>query len=136
MSFEQGSGSIAGNVTALRTGAGAPSGEEKKDSKPGKRARRARTGRTDHAGQEAVINQTLLREKLPHLVKLIKAKEEAAADLSDAVKKIAEQTGYLAKVVLRRAKAEASDNYADRQKEVVQLALAFEADTPFLKDAK
>lgn len=95
--------------------------------------KRPRLGRTDKGGQEAVINQILLMQKLPHLVKLVKAKEAAAEDLSEAVKKVAEQTGYFAKVVLRRAKAEAGEDYADQQKEARQLSLIFEVDTPFLK---
>lgn len=108
-------------------------GNESTPKKGGKRGKAARVGRTDKTGQEALINQTLFMQNLPQLVKLIKAQETAADDLSDAVKKIAEQTGYLAKVVLRRAKAEASDNYADKQKEARQLSLIFEIDTPFLK---
>lgn len=125
--FQSGKGD--GNVTSLR-GGNRPTADEKKDKAPSKRTR---TGRTDKGGQEAVINQTLFMQKLPQLVKLIKAKDAAADDLSDAVKKVAEQTGYFAKVVLRRAKAEAGEDYADQQKEARQLSLIFEVETPFLK---
>ena len=83
-------------------------------------------GRQDSQGQEAAMRPDVLKSRLAELVKLHGAAAEAAADLNDAIKACAEKSGYLASVIRKRVVAEAGENFADKKREVTQLALAFE----------
>jgi hypothetical protein len=59
-------------------------------------------------------------------VKLHHANEEAAKDLSEAIKACAEKSGLLATVVKRYVTACAGENYEEKAREVAQLAFVFE----------
>lgn len=91
-------------------------------SETGKGAR----GRKGKDKQEAVIEAAVLKKKLPELVKLKKAADEASADLNDAIKKAAEQSGLLATVVRKVVVASAGENFEEKKREAEQLSLAFE----------
>ncbi len=92
-------------------------------SEPGsgdtKTGRRKRTGRSD-AGQEEVTKPKEMVKKLPHLVRLKKAADEAAAQLGDAIKKVAEDTGYNAANVRALVAAKAGENYGKVYRNVEQ----------------
>lgn len=76
--------------------------------------------------QEAVERPQILRESMEELVRLKKASDEAAADFSEAIKAKAKEAGFLASVVRRLVVARAGDKFAEKQREVEQLALVFE----------
>lgn len=83
-------------------------------------------GRKNRDKQEAVIEVAKLREKLPQLVKLKKASDEASSDLNDAIKAAAEKSGLLASVVRKVVVASAGENFEEKKREAEQLSLAFE----------
>lgn len=83
-------------------------------------------GRKGADKQEAVIEVAKLRGKLPELVKLKKANDEAAANLNDAIKAAAEKSGLLASVVRKVVVASAGEKFEEKKREAEQLALAFE----------
>ena len=91
----------------------------------GNGSRKAR-GRQDPAGQEKVIEEAKLHDRIPHLVRLLKTSEEASTAFSEAVKAVAEKSGLLASVVRTFVKAKAGENYDEKKKEVEQLHLVFE----------
>lgn len=90
------------------------------------RTPRGARGRQDRSGQEKVIDKTKLVEKLPYLVKLHTSAKDAAKDLSDGIKKVAEQSGLLASVVRKIVVAKAGENFEEKKKEAEQLALMFD----------
>ena len=90
------------------------------------RAQRGARGRQDRSGQEKVIDKTKLMDRLPHLVKLHAAAKDAGKDLSDGIKKVAEQSGLLASVVRKIVVAKSGENFEEKKKEAEQLALMFD----------
>lgn len=87
--------------------------------------KRRRTGRSD-AGQEEVTKPKEMVKKLPHLLRLKKAADEAAAQLGDAIKKVAEDTGYNAANVRALVAAKAGENYGKVYRNVAQSYELFE----------
>lgn len=83
-------------------------------------------GRKGKDKQEAVIEIAKLRQKLPELVKLKKAADEASANLNDGIKAAAEKSGLLASVVRKVVVASAGENFEEKKREAEQLSLAFE----------
>jgi len=84
-------------------------------------------GRKDD-GQEAVPDPKALKDALPGIVKLLKAKDEATDALNSKVKAVAKKTGFLASVVRKIAKAsDAEEETFEEQKRITeQMSLAFE----------
>jgi hypothetical protein len=83
-------------------------------------------GRQTKDKQEAVMNLDPVKSRINELVKLHHANEEAAKDLSEAIKACAEKSGLLATVVKRYVTACAGENYEEKAREVAQLAFVFE----------
>jgi hypothetical protein len=83
-------------------------------------------GRKDKNGQEVVIRLETAGTRVPELIKLYKAAEAAGADLNDAVKKAAEDSGLLASVVRKFVCACAGENYEKEKQKSDQLSLLFE----------
>lgn len=92
-----------------------------------KRTKRT-TGRKDNTGQEAIIDSSVIAEREDELVRLFKAAGDAAEDLSSAIKKAAEDSGYNSAAVRKFIAAKAGDSYDAERKKVVQLALIFSVD--------
>ncbi len=91
----------------------------------GTKTRRKRTGRSD-AGQEEVTKPKEMIKKLPLLLRLKKAADTAAEELAEAVKKVAEDTGYNASNVRALVNAKAGDNYGKVYRNVEQQHELFE----------
>lgn len=85
-------------------------------------------GRQDSEGQEAVIKHKVIKDREEELVQLYNKAAEAASDLSEAIKKAAEDSGYNAGAVKKRIAAIANDNWDAQKKKAAQLALIFEVD--------
>lgn len=62
-------------------------------------------GRQDSEGQEAVIQHKVIKDREEELVELYNKAAEAASDLSEAIKKAAEDSGYNAGTVKKRIAA-------------------------------
>lgn len=86
---------------------------------------RSARGRVDN-GQEAVINLESLTTRMPDLLKLKAAADDAKTDYADAVKATAEKSGLLASTVRKYVNARAGDNFDEEKTKVEQLALVFE----------
>lgn len=95
------------------------------DMSEGTETGKSARGRKDSQGTEAVIKPKVLEAAVEDLIVLIKAEEEAKAKLTDAVKAIAEKSGYLASTVMKYAKAKAGEDFEGVKDKVTQLALAF-----------
>lgn len=96
------------------------------DSHTGRnRTRRAR-GRQDKSGQEAVQDITKLNDAMTKLLKLRADLTAATTDYSEAVKKAAESSGFLATVVRKLVDAKAGDKFDEVKRVVDQLGTAFE----------
>ena len=91
-----------------------------------KRGRGRGKGRQDRSGQETVKDITKLNEDMAKLLKLRSALSDASTDYSEAVKKTAERSGFLASVVRRLADAKHGDKFDDVKRMVDQLGEAFE----------
>jgi hypothetical protein len=85
-------------------------------------------GRVQPDKQEAVMSLDPVKSRIAHLVKLHHANEEAAKDLSEAIKVTAEKSGLLASVVKRYVTAMAGENFEDKQREVQQLSFLFDSE--------
>ena len=84
-----------------------------------------RPGRTE-GGQEATVNMEPINTRMKHLIGLYRKAEEAAKDLSEAIKATAEESGTLAVNVRRLVAAKAGEDFDDTKRKVVQLSLIFE----------
>ena len=82
-------------------------------------------GRKD-GGQEQVIRVQAVKDKIEHLVKLHAAHEEAAENLSDAIKAVAEKGGIEASVLKRFVAARAGEKFDRARKRSEQLELLFD----------
>lgn len=96
-----------------------PDTQERTDSKLAARGRKEQ-------GQEQVIKLESLATKMPQLLKLHKASEEADTDYKEAVKKAAEASGLLAATVNKYVNARAGDSFEEVKSKVQQLALVFD----------
>lgn len=95
-------------------------------SKPGRRARAPKgEGRKDRTGQETVKSITVLNDDMEKLTKLYSDLSDAQTDLSAAIKKTAEKSGFLASVVRRLVVAKAGDKFDEIKRQVDQLGEAF-----------
>ena len=83
-------------------------------------------GRQDRTGQETVKDITKLNEDMAKLLKLQAELTNAQEDLSSAIKKTAESSGFLAAVVRRLVVAKAGDKFDEIKRQVDQLGEAFE----------
>lgn len=83
-------------------------------------------GRTDRSGQEAVIELSAIRDNVQTLVDLYKIHEESGKDLNEGIKATAEKSGLLASAVRKFVVARAGERFAEKAREVGQLALVFE----------
>lgn len=77
-------------------------------------------------GVEEVIRLETLKTREDDLIALHKKAAAAQVELDEAVKETARETGLLATTVNKYIKARASDNFDERKKKVMQLALVFE----------
>jgi hypothetical protein len=82
-------------------------------------------GRKD-GGQEAALKAKPVKDKITHLVKLYNAAREAAEDLSNGIKTVAEEAGCNAKVLRSFVVARAGESFEEKHREVEQLAFLFE----------
>lgn len=83
-------------------------------------------GRQDRSGQETVKDISKLNEDMDKLLKLQSDLADAQTDLSSAIKKTAERSGFLASVVRRLVVAKAGDKFDDVKRMVDQMGEAFE----------
>ena len=91
-------------------------------SEPGSSA----IGRKDAEKQPAVIKTKEVTDKIEHLIELHNAKREASTNYGDAVKAVAEKSGYLASVVRKLVNAKAGDDFDGEARKVEQMSLIFE----------
>lgn len=91
-----------------------------------KRRSKKVVGRQDSQGQEAVIENDVIEERIDELITLKKSAEEASTSYSDAVKATAEKSGYNAATVRKYVEAKAGDDFDGAKKKVAQLALIFD----------
>lgn len=88
--------------------------------------RKGPVGRTDRSGQEAVIELGRVKENIQTLVDLYKLHEESGKDLNEGIKATAEKSGLLASTIRKFVVARAGERFAEKAREVEQLALVFE----------
>ena len=105
--------------TKKRKGGGGkyPKGKASKKEKP--------AGRKDGEQQSAVTRPKVVVEKIDHLVNLQRDAKDAATDLDEAIKAVAEESGYLAGTVRKLVKAKYADKYEERRREIEQQAELF-----------
>jgi hypothetical protein len=104
--------------------------ETRTEELKGNAAKRTRkvVGRQDKIGQEAIIDSSVIKEREQELVRLYNRSGEAQEDLSTAIKKTAEDSGFNAAAVRRYITAKAGDDFDKQKKHVQQLALIFDID--------
>lgn len=95
--------------------------EESDKPKRGRKPKMRKEG-----GQEAVQGMKALDDKMAHMIERYTHAKEAATDFSDTVKAVAEQSGFLTKVVRQLVIAKAGEKFEDRKREVGQLSLLFD----------
>ena len=78
------------------------------------------TGRKGRDGQEAVLDHSIVADAMPNLEALLKASKEADEKLNDAIKKVAQSSGYLASNVKKLVKARVSDTFSDKKRDAEQ----------------
>ena len=83
-------------------------------------------GRTGRDKQQAVTKPQMVAEKIDHLEKLCVKAQEASKDYSDAVKKIAEQSGYIASNIRALVQARVKDKFGDKKRDAEQQLELFE----------
>lgn len=83
-------------------------------------------GRKDAQKQEKVIDLKVLKDRASELIKLIKKAKAASVELSEAVKKAAEESGLNSSAVRRYFGARAGDSFAEAKRNAEQLALLFD----------
>lgn len=98
--------------------------------KPGKgTSRRKVTGRQT-GGQAAVADLAKLDAGIEEIVELVKLHKQAGERLSESVKELAKDAGFLASVVRSLAVAKSRQKVGEKKREVGQMALAFGVDAP------
>lgn len=96
------------------------------DAKGAKFNKRPRTGRTGRDGQEAIMKLDPVKKNLDTLVDLHKLVKSYQEDLNNGIKETAEAAGVNASVVKKYIVAKAGENFADKVREIEQLAFIFE----------
>jgi hypothetical protein len=87
--------------------------------------RRAK-GRKDADKQEAVTKPKVVKGKIDELVKLYNRAYESGNDFSEAIKVVAESSGYNAGALRKFVVARANDKFADKKRDVEQQMELFE----------
>ena len=82
-------------------------------------------GRKDADKQEAVLQHETVATRIDELLTLYRRQETAAEAFGDAVKKCAEDSGFLASVVRRFVTARAGERFHEKHRENEQLELLF-----------
>lgn len=82
-------------------------------------------GRKDREGQEAVQNHETIKTRIDELTRLHRRSKEASEEFSEAIKKAAEDSGFLATVVRRFVVARSGERFLEKQRENQQLELLF-----------
>ena len=77
-------------------------------------------GRQERDGQEAVTRPDVVADKIDHLERLEMAARTAAKDASDAIKKVAEASGYTAATLKKLVVARVSDKFGERLRDTKQ----------------
>jgi uncharacterized protein (UPF0335 family) len=77
-------------------------------------------GRKGRDKQEAVTKPEVVAEKIEHLERLAIKANEAAKDLSDAIKTLAEVSGYNASAIKALVAARVGDKFADKRRNAEQ----------------
>jgi uncharacterized protein (UPF0335 family) len=78
------------------------------------------TGRKGRDGQEAVTRPDVVRDAMSELEGLLKASQEADAKLNDAIKKVAQSSGYMASAIKKLVKARVGDSFSDKKRDAEQ----------------
>lgn len=81
---------------------------------------KGKTGRQGRDKQEAVLQPSVVAEKIDHLEKLFVKAQEATKDLSDAIKAVAEKSGFLASNIKKLVSARIGDRFADKKRDAEQ----------------
>ena len=81
---------------------------------------KGKTGRQGRDKQEAVLQPSVVAEKIDHLEKLYVKSQEAAKDLSDAIKATAEKSGFLASNIKKLVAARVGDRFSDKKRDAEQ----------------
>lgn len=82
--------------------------------------------RVNHDHQEAVQQPKVIKQRIDSLVNAKQAADDAAEAYSDAIKKAAEDSGYLASVVKKFVTARASEKFEEKHRECEQQLELFE----------
>ena len=82
--------------------------------------------RKDSDGQEAVINTGVIKERIEELVRLHTKVVDARTDLTEAVKKAAEDAGLNAGAVRSFVRARAAEDFSKHKQKAEQLSLLFD----------
>jgi DNA repair exonuclease SbcCD ATPase subunit len=85
-----------------------------------------KSGRTGRDGQEAVLRPTEVADKIDHLEKLYIKAQESSKDLNDAIKKVAEKSGYLASNIRTLVAARVKDKFVDKKRDAEQQLSLFD----------
>ena len=84
------------------------------------KGKRGTKGRLDHGGQEAVTRPSVVVEKIDHLEKLEVKSRDAAKDASDAIKAVAESSGYTAAAIKKLVVARVGDKFKEKLRDAEQ----------------
>lgn len=83
-------------------------------------------GRKDNNGQEAVIQTSVLADRITSLEQLHLKASAAKEALNEAIKSTAEKSGLMASVVRKFVDARVNEKFGDKQREYAQLTLCFD----------
>ena len=83
-------------------------------------------GRKDAEKQETVLNPESVETKIEHLITLKRKVETATSDYSDAIKAVAETSGFLASQVRKFVTARAGERFEEKKREATQFVLLFD----------
>ena len=97
------------------------------DPPPSTDAKKGARGRKSADGQEQPLKLDVIKKRMPELLKLSTEKEAATEAFSDAVKAVAEKSGFNANAIKKFVAArQAQDGFADKHRDAEQLVLLFE----------
>lgn len=77
-------------------------------------------GRKGRDGQEAVTKPQVVRDAISNLEDLLKKAKLADEALNDAIKKVAQESGYLASAIKKLVKARVGDSFVDKKRDAEQ----------------
>lgn len=78
------------------------------------------SGRKGRDGQEAVTKPQVVRDAIGELETLLKKSQLAESALNDAIKKVAQESGYLASAIKKLVKARVGDSFVDKKRDAEQ----------------